>query len=129
MATEDEPRKSGNNIKVEFHTKDERAYKNIFPDYMSAISNETSLIKTTHDIVINQEFVAKIKCFIEEQLELIGGKYLYKYCRLEDSTVYTGSCGIAYLFIQLCKSVYKDDEKVRIKFLEKAGDILENVSF
>ena len=128
MATEDESIESKESIKIEPRLRDARAFQNTFPDYLSSVSNETSLVKTTNELVVNQKFVARIKTFIEEQLERIGCKYLYKYDRQEDRTVYTGSCGIAYLFIQLTKSIYKDDEKLRKKFLEKAGEILVKVS-
>ena len=125
MAAEEEPKDS---MPAELHATDPRAYKNKFPEYLSTVPNETWLIKTTNELAINPEFVAKIRTFIDEQLERIGALYLYKYERFEDRTVYTGGCGVALLFIHLSKVVYKDDGEVKKKFLEKAGEILEKVS-
>ena len=125
MATEGKARIPG--FKVTAHDRDDRSYNNPFPDYLSAMSNETSLLKITSEIVISEDFVNRIKYYIAEQLQVIGDKYLYKFDRDEDRTVYTGSCGLAYLYIKLAQKMYKLDSKTAKSYLEKAGEILEKV--
>ena len=112
-------------FKIEVHSTDERAYKNPFPDYMSALSEDTSLIDFTDELAINPVFIAKIKYFIAEQLEVIGDEYRHE--RDSDWTVYTGSCGIAYLQLQLSRTMYRNDPKAGRACLDRAGEILEKV--
>ena len=116
-------------FKITPHGRDYRAYNNPFPDYLTAMSNETSLLHITSEIVINNDFVNKIKYYIAEQLEVIGENYLHKFDKYEDRTVYTGSTGVAYLYIKLSRTMYKLDPKSSKFYLDKAGDILEKVRY
>ncbi|KAI6660364.1 LanC-like protein 2 [Oopsacas minuta] len=125
MATETEDKEFVPTFEIKSHPTDIRAYQNPFPDYMSAMSNETSLIHIAQEIVISTDFINKIKYFIAEQLEVIGDNYLDKLSYQDDKTVYTGSCGLAFLYIKLGNGMYKRDSKAAKSFLEMAGEILE----
>ena len=70
----------------------------------------------------------KIKYYITEQLEVIGENYLDKFDKEEDRTVYTGSCGLAYLYIKLSRTLYNLDPKTSKSYLDKAGNILAMVT-
>ena len=125
MATEATAHVPPLSFKITPHNRDDN---NPFPDYLTAMSTETSLLQITTEIVINEDFVNKIKYYITEQLEVIGENYLDKFDKEEDRTVYTGSCGLAYLYIKLSRTLYNLDPKTSKSYLDKAGNILEKVT-